>query len=73
MDQAVPAQPQEFLTVDEAAELLRINKHTLYEAIKTGELPWAKHIGRIVRISRAGMLGWFERGGELPKKKRRIT
>lgn len=37
------------VTVDEAATMLRINKHTLYRAVRRGEVPTVR-IGRYVRI-----------------------
>ncbi|CAM3246241.1 Helix-turn-helix domain-containing protein [Corallococcus soli] len=33
-----PANPPEFLTVDEAAALLRVNRKTLYESIRLGQV-----------------------------------
>lgn len=45
----------EFLTVDEAADLLRINRKTLYEAIQRGEVPGVLRIRRTIRISRTAL------------------
>ncbi|WP_206811361.1 substrate-binding domain-containing protein [Paradesulfitobacterium ferrireducens] len=39
------------LTVEEAAELLKISKYTLYELIKKGEIP-AQRVGRQLRLDR---------------------
>ena len=53
----------EFLTVDEAAELLRVNRKTLYEAIQTqrretgADPPWALRVGKVLRINRLALLG----------------
>jgi excisionase family DNA binding protein len=70
-DQAA-VEPPEFLTPDEAAVLLRVNIGTLYEVIKSSSPPWAKSIGRQVRISRAALLKWFESETVAPAKRRRV-
>ena len=49
-----------FLTVREAAEVLRISKSKAYELVSSGELPHVR-FGKVVRISRASLLGWLER------------
>jgi excisionase family DNA binding protein len=71
-DVKAPGAPPEFLTVEEAADLLRINRGTLYGIVKNDCPPWAKTIGRNVRISRAALLGWFEKSGAAPRKKRAL-
>nr|WP_071898369.1 helix-turn-helix domain-containing protein [Cystobacter ferrugineus] len=48
----------EFLTVDEAAALLRVNRKTLYESIRRGEVPGVLHLGRSVRLRRSVLLSW---------------
>ncbi|MFE8602554.1 helix-turn-helix domain-containing protein [Archangium violaceum] len=48
----------EFLTVDETAVLLRVNRKTLYESIRRGEVPGAVHLGRSVRLRRSVLLSW---------------
>ncbi len=55
--EAAPA-PNEFLTVDEAAELLRINRKTLYDAVKINQVPGVVHVGRVIRIHRGALLSW---------------
>jgi excisionase family DNA binding protein len=49
----------EFLTVEEAAGLLRVNRKTLYESIRLGQVPGVVHIGRSIRIRRSVLLGWM--------------
>jgi len=51
-----PVVDAEFLSIDEAADLLRVNRNTLYEAAKRGELPGIVKIGRILRIRRSALL-----------------
>ena len=47
-----------FLTVEEAAELLRVNRKTLYEAIRLEQVPGVAQLGRILRIHRDTLLTW---------------
>lgn len=49
---AVPA----FLTVEEAAEILRVNRKTLYEASRLDQVPGVARIGKALRIRRAALL-----------------
>jgi excisionase family DNA binding protein len=57
----------EFYTLEEAAELLRLGcTHQVRRAIKSGEL---KHyrVGRLVRATGAQIVEWLERGGTTTK------
>ena len=45
----------DLLTVEEAAELLKITPYTIREMIKRGEIPAAK-IGRFYRIKRSDLI-----------------
>lgn len=58
------------ITVDEAAELLRVNRKTVYECIKSGKLP-ALHVGRHIRLSRETVLRMLAEGEPLAKGKQR--
>jgi len=49
------------LSVDEAAELLGLNRNSVYEAAKRGELPTIR-VGRRVLISRAGLQRLLDEG-----------
>lgn len=60
----------EIMTVEETAALLRINEKTAYEKVRRGEIPGGKHIGGVVRVSRAVLLESF-RSPNAPKKSRR--
>lgn len=46
-----------FLTVDEAAVVLRIGRNVAYAAANAGELPGAVRIGRTWRVRRSALLG----------------
>jgi excisionase family DNA binding protein len=52
----------DILTVDEAAALLRVNRKTLYEAIRAGKVP-AGRIGATIRLSRNALLLWLQGNG----------
>ncbi len=46
----------EFLTVEEAADLLRVNRNSVYEAIKRSDFPGILRIGRLIRIRRSALV-----------------
>lgn len=52
----------EVLTVDELAALLRLNRKTLYDALKRGEIPGARLVAGRYRIHRDTVLGWLRSG-----------
>ncbi|ACX51971.1 DNA binding domain protein, excisionase family [Ammonifex degensii KC4] len=61
-----------FLTVEEAAELLRLKKRTAYDLVARGEIPSVR-LGRFIRIPAASVirmarLGELEEGGAGPEK-----
>lgn len=51
-----------YLTVDEAAALLRIGRNQLYNAIGRGDVPH-RRIGKSIRLSRAALVRWLEGEG----------
>lgn len=59
------------LTVDEVAQLLRVNRKTIYEAFGRGEIPGGRRIGRTIRFARAAILAWLEQGESAPPPRRR--
>jgi len=50
--------PPEVMTVEQAAELLQLDRNTVYAAIKRKEIP-AQRIGKSIRLSRAALLDWL--------------
>jgi excisionase family DNA binding protein len=50
------------LTVEEVADLMRIDRKTAYAAIASGEVPGVRRIGRCIRVSRDVLLRWLEQG-----------
>lgn len=53
----------EFLTLAEAAEILRIGERTAYDLARDHRIPAAK-VGGQWRIRRADLDAWIDRGGE---------
>ena len=53
----------EIISVVEAASWLGVNRNTLYDAIKKGQVPGVRRIGRVIRICRATVLEWFRGQG----------
>jgi len=47
------------LTVEEAAELLRLSAYTVRELARTGKIP-ARKVGKEWRFSREGLMRWLE-------------
>lgn len=56
------------LTVDEAAELLRVDRKTIYESIRRGELPGVVRLGRSIRIGRTALLEFLAGQGRVSRQ-----
>ncbi len=54
------------LTVQEAAELLRISRNLAYDLVAQGSLPHIR-LGRVIRIPRHGLEVWLAREAGLPE------
>lgn len=50
------------LTVEEVADLMRVDRKTAYAAIAEGGVPGVRRIGRCIRVSRDVLLRWLEEG-----------
>jgi excisionase family DNA binding protein len=61
----------DFITVEQAASLLHVSKWTIYDAINSGEAPWAGRIGRAIRIHKPTLLKAFSEAQPAPAKKAR--
>ena len=57
-----PPSITDVLTIDELAELLRIGRSAAYEAVKRGEIPGVRRIGKRLRVSRSAVLDWLHGG-----------
>jgi excisionase family DNA binding protein len=62
---AVAAGAPAVLSVDEAAALLRVNRKTLYEAVRRGQVPGARRIGRLLRLDRETLVAWMRCQGNV--------
>lgn len=47
------------LTVEELAELLRVNRKTAYAEIQAGKVPGVHRFGRTIRVHRGTVLAWL--------------
>lgn len=48
--------PLEFLSMEEAAKLLRVSRNALYQAAKRGEIKGLVKVGRILRVRRSALM-----------------
>lgn len=58
---------EEFLKVEEVAEILKLNKMTIYRWIKKGKIKVSK-MGRIIRISKSELERFLNESKEKRKK-----
>jgi excisionase family DNA binding protein len=71
LEPAPPSGPPEFLTADELAALLRVNRKTVYDALTRNQIPGARRIRTAYRISRDAVLRWFASGQDGVSRSRR--
>lgn len=57
------------LTVDEVAELMRVDRKTAYAAISEGGVPGVCRLGRCIRVSRDVLLRWLHEGDGRPARR----
>ncbi len=50
------------LTVDQAAEVLNLDRKTLYFAIQRREIPGVRRFGKTLRISTEALMTWMYKG-----------
>lgn len=56
----------EFLTLVEAAEILRLKPNTIYSLVHRNEIPYMK-TGKKLYFSRADLLAWIKEGRKLTR------
>jgi putative molybdopterin biosynthesis protein len=56
---ATNAAAEEFLTVEEVQELLKVGRTFAYSLVRSGELP-SYRVGRLLRIRRTDVEHWLE-------------
>jgi excisionase family DNA binding protein len=67
-----PSALPQVLTVEEVADLMRVDRKTAYSAIAEGGIPGVRRIGRCIRVSRDELLLWLSEGqGDARKRGRR--
>jgi excisionase family DNA binding protein len=60
------------LTVEEVADLMRVDRKTAYAAIAGGGVPGVRRIGRCIRVSRDELLRWLEQGEAKQRRGRHL-
>ena len=63
----------EVLTVEEVADLLRVDRKTAYAAIAEGCVPGVRRVGRCIRVSRDALLTWLNEGEQKSRARRRVA
>ncbi len=58
------------LKADEVAELLRVDRNTIYEAVKRGEVPGVIRMGRILRFRRDAVVHWLSNDRAVPTERK---
>ncbi len=48
------------MTVNETAALLRVERKLVYDLVSRGDLPGARRVGRLIRISRDAVMSWLD-------------
>jgi len=48
--------------VEELAKLLKLNRKSLYAAIRRREIPGVRRVGRCIRVCRTTVLDWLRDG-----------
>ncbi len=65
-DSSPATPPSAVLTADQVAELLGVNRKTVYAAVERGEIPH-RRLGARVLFSRAAIMRWLD-GGKGPRR-----
>jgi len=59
-----------FATIDEVADLLRLERKAVYRLAQRGELPGCRRLGRTFRVHVPSVVKWFEVTGQHRDRKR---
>ena len=63
----------EFITADELAKLLRVNRKTIYSQFKKGEIPGGRSLTKNIRFHRYTVIDWMRgtvRGSRSKRRKK---
>lgn len=69
-DSVLPSSLPPIITVDELAALLRVNRKTVYAAIREGAIPGVVRLGGTIRVCRDAVLAWMAGEGRVPSSRR---
>ncbi len=58
------------ITIDELAEVLRVNRKTAYALVQQGGVPGVHRFGRAIRVHRETVLGWLAGQDSGPRERR---
>lgn len=50
------------MTADDVAELMHVNRKTVYALFKKGVIPGGRRLGAVIRFSRERVLQWMDDG-----------
>jgi excisionase family DNA binding protein len=62
-DRPVAAQ-HSVMTADSVSRMLRVNRKTIYEMVRTNSIPGVVRMGRALRFSRHALLRWLGVAGD---------
>jgi excisionase family DNA binding protein len=65
------AELPQVLTVEEVADVMRVDRKTAYAAIAAGEVPGVRRLGRCIRVSRDVLFRWLAEGEGGPRRRGR--
>jgi excisionase family DNA binding protein len=61
---------EEFVSVEQMAACLGVNRKTIYDAVNAGELPGAQKLRGKIRIHKPTVLAWFASGHVAQKQQK---
>ena len=70
---AVQIATQMFATIDEVAELLRLERKAVYRLAQRGELPGCRRLGHSYRVHVPSVLSWFQAGQRRDRKREKTS
>ena len=55
-----PERLPEVMKVNEVAEMLRVDRKTIYSMVERGQIPGVRRLGRCLRFSRRALVRWLD-------------
>ena len=56
--------PEEFLTIEQVCDLLKLSQRNVYEMCRTRQLPGVAKVGSRWRVNKKELLDWMAAGGD---------